>query len=256
MQRIIKKLHHGGADSACQHIIDTYNSRWKACINYVYWAQIVKYNLFDDQSQSDYKTCVNNSDLLLPDGIALKTWRRVARLLWYHHYPLLHNLNGTDFLPYFLQYCEKLWFDIVLYWWYTQDQKAIKEYCTKITPLRIVAQYEWYTDLVLPHKKNCILIQSRWWVQEYRCNTHDYDGYIVFNQWWTFDFWAGKNTRSPKRASSWLWKKFWDILSQRWAEAVWRLIDDPKKNTMKFFSWFQIIIDICQLFIWKFAKKT
>jgi UDP-N-acetyl-D-mannosaminuronic acid transferase (WecB/TagA/CpsF family) len=51
--------------------------------------------------QANYKKAILAADILFPDGIALQVFDWAAnkgKSSW------LHNLNGTDFVPYFLKY--------------------------------------------------------------------------------------------------------------------------------------------------------
>lgn len=54
------------------------------------------------------KNILLNADFLLPDGAAIRTMYFIGRFKKLRWWPMtLHNLNGTDFLPYFLTYLHK-----------------------------------------------------------------------------------------------------------------------------------------------------
>lgn len=105
---IINKLYKKDAQSCMHDIVKHYEVYHTAIINYLYGAIIVKNKLLDQEkpsSQYDVKSIMLDSDFLLPDGAALRVMRLVGSLLNRRSWPrMLANLNGTDFMPSFLDY--------------------------------------------------------------------------------------------------------------------------------------------------------
>jgi UDP-N-acetyl-D-mannosaminuronic acid transferase (WecB/TagA/CpsF family) len=76
-----------------------------------------------------YYAALSDSDILLPDGIALQTFYRLA------HKKRLTNLNGTDFCPYFLEHAKEKYgkekVNIILYGTYPDLLKKTEAYLSK-----------------------------------------------------------------------------------------------------------------------------
>lgn len=95
------------SDSLCitRDILKDYEKNGSGIVNFLYFANIVLNNVHRDDAISTKKNmyieALSKSDFLLPDGIALR--------ILYHRYfgKTLSNLNGTDFLPYFLTHLPK-----------------------------------------------------------------------------------------------------------------------------------------------------
>lgn len=78
-------------------------------INFLYFANIVKNKIPASHKTIEQKTYYHNittGDFLFPDGIALQAFYTLAYLLGYLAHKKIPNLNGTDFVPYFLQKCK------------------------------------------------------------------------------------------------------------------------------------------------------
>jgi UDP-N-acetyl-D-mannosaminuronic acid transferase (WecB/TagA/CpsF family) len=110
MQSILEKIYTGTADTAVSEILETYQQEDFTVVNFVYFANIVSQSLFSSdkdktEKEREYKKILLKSDFLLPDGIALQIFYACAKLLKRIEAPRLwlSNLNGTDFVPYFLE---------------------------------------------------------------------------------------------------------------------------------------------------------
>lgn len=87
-------------ENVSKKILETYRKKGACIVHFLYFANIILNNLNDDKKnpkREAYYTSLKHSDFLLPDGIALK-------MLYKKNYEKeLPNLNGTDFLPFFLK---------------------------------------------------------------------------------------------------------------------------------------------------------
>ena len=113
MKTLLEKIYTKPAIDAVDDILEVYQQESFSVVNFIYFANIVAQKLFDDKNKTEkereYKKLLLKSDFLLPDGIALQVFYRVAKILnriesdctW------LPNLNGTDFVPYFLSETKK-----------------------------------------------------------------------------------------------------------------------------------------------------
>ncbi len=275
MKSILTKLFTGNQTDAYEYIIDQYNIKWRAIINYLYFANITGKNLFNenivftDKSvfqdalkddykilsstiiSSGYKKSLLESDILLPDGIALQLFYRMAakRKKIHTKKQWLDNLNGTDYCLFFLDRLQsekgKENVEIYLYWTYPWILEKTKQFLINRWH-DIVYSQDGYTNLDRDQikelrkknkKKYAILLVARttpeYPIQELWAwaNTDKIreNRLLVFNQWWTFDFWADIQKRAPK-----LRRK----LKLEW---LWRLITDPKRNYRKVFDTLAII---------------
>lgn len=113
MQSLFHKLYTASREQAVQDILTTYHQEHFSVVNFIYFANIVGQRLFSEKEKTEkereYKKILLKSDFLLPDGIALQVFYFFAKLFggiessrfW------LDNLNGTDFVPYFLSEVKK-----------------------------------------------------------------------------------------------------------------------------------------------------
>lgn len=113
---IVHKLYQWSKDQLTQDILRFYNLNNYTIINYVYGYTIVNRKLLEPIAQQirfnntsiDFRQLLLDSSFLLPDGAAVRTMRTIGRLLNRRSGPkTIHNLNGTDFMPYFLDYLHK-----------------------------------------------------------------------------------------------------------------------------------------------------
>lgn len=108
MQTILQKLFDEPAEDAFSAILATYKREGFTIINFLYFANIVAQTLFETQNKTEkereYKKILLKSDFLFPDGIAMQLFYACAKL--FRRIKTAHtrlpNLNGTDFIPYFL----------------------------------------------------------------------------------------------------------------------------------------------------------
>jgi len=189
---------------------------------YVYFANLAKNGILSGKNtNAPYLESLENADFLLPDGIALQTYAKKK------HELSLFNLNGTDFIDTFLASLPTESYTLILY-------GATKEVVEKIARERKDIFYfqDGYTafdweklDTLPPDKIPLFLIglgtpKQEIFVQENRENIEKYQ-LLTFCQGWTFDFWAGADSRAPK----WVQKMH--------LEWLWRLCTNPKKNFKK-----------------------
>lgn len=106
----LNKLYTQDKNKLYKDIWQHQNNNDTTLINFLYFANVVKNHLPNRKKDIQQKTYYNNlmsSDFLLPDGIALQTFYRVAHKLGYVPTKKIPNLNGTDFVPYFLDKAQK-----------------------------------------------------------------------------------------------------------------------------------------------------
>lgn len=261
-KQILNKLFPWTPNQACEYILDVHTTYGSCIINYLYFANIAGKKLFDSYNSleyslqdfhtallSDYKNkdityiykayqdAILDAKVILPDGIALQLFNFLAKKKW------LHNLNGTDFCPYFLSYVKHHYSDkricIVLYGTYSHLLEKTKLLLVKQGYDVVYAQdgysnLDWNSvDLALKDKNSInILLVARStpiypiqeiWSLANKQNIQKY-GMIVMNQWGTFDFWVGEQKRAPK------------LIRTIKLERLRRLISDPKRNIKKVVS--------------------
>ncbi len=258
-KHILHTLFQWTSDQACAHILDVYDKRGFCIVDYLYFANIAGKKLFQthalwyptedfrDALLTEYKSmnihgiykvyqdAILDADVVLPDGIALQIFYYLA------HKKRLHNLNGTDFCPYFLSYVQEYrWernMNVILYGTYPHLLEKTKQLLLKQWYNVIYAQ-DGYTNLDRENVElamkwrdkdiNILLIARStpdYPIQEIRsfANKKSIRDYwlIVLNQWGTFDFWVGEQKRPPK---------FIRTLRLEWLR---RLVSDPKRNMKK-----------------------
>ena len=99
---MLDKLFAGNNDAAVDIILQQ-SDRGQTCIvSFLYFANAMHHRLFEPWSKKSqtptsifYKTSLEKSDLLFPDGIALQLFSQRSG------HGKVDNLNGTDFIPYF-----------------------------------------------------------------------------------------------------------------------------------------------------------
>jgi len=198
-----------------------------------------------------YKKTLIDWDVLLLDGIALQIFywmaaklkRIITNKAW------LENLNWTDFCPWFLSWLmEKVWSEnmqIILYWTYPGILEKTKEVLIE-KGYNILYTQDWYTNLDWesvenllqdnPKKYNILLVArttTEYPIQEIwswsNIDKIKKNKLLIFNQWGTFDFWAGVQKRAPK-------------LRRRYKlEWLYRLITDPRRNSKKVLDTIKIV---------------
>lgn len=273
MYQIIKKLYHKDSNALMQEILHYYKKHRTAIINYIYGAVMVNRNLlwdgqeFINQDNSyNIKDILLESDFLLPDGAALRTMYMIGRVLWRRNGPkMLHNLNGTDFMPWFLDYLHASDYSVNIITLTVYDPRInnpqwylkawVLHYISKHRPkFQVHGEEILYGDVnyseydrssiekFLQENKSDnqinILLNFRGW--SYGGPHQELFAYInrkklqelellCMNQWATVDFRIGRETRAPKR------------IRAMWLESAYRLFSDPKKNWKKFLVSFTMI---------------
>ncbi len=267
MDSVLSKLFLGDKEKACEAILSEYHRKSHTIVNYLYFANITGKKLFETYTQevdssefidavwedykimspktigAAYKKALLESDFLLPDGIALQLFYRMASKLKKikTNTPRLPNLNGTDFGLSFLEHIQERFgadeLQIILYGTYPGILEKTKEVLTNKW-FEILYAQDGYTNfdreqleelLATNRKKYTVLlvarttpeypIQELWaWSNKELIKKYKL---LVLNQWGTFDFWAGIQKRAPR-----LRRKFK-------IERLWRWISDPKRNTKK-----------------------
>ncbi len=277
-KKILNTLFQWTADQACEHILGLYDRKGFCIVDYLYFANVSGKKLFDVHHTSyptkafqealltDYKSmdipsihatyqqAIIDADVVLIDGIALQLFYYLAKK------KRLPNLNGTDFCPYFLSYAKSHMSDrnvnVILYGTYPHLLEKTKDYLLKQWYNVIYAQ-DWYTNLDRENVNLAmkgrdgdinILLNARttpiYPIQEIRslANKNKIKEYwlIVLNQWGTFDFWVGAQTRPPK------------FIRKIRLERLRRLISDPKRNMKKVLSTLALFTYI---FVYLLLKK-
>lgn len=263
MKKILSKIYKSDNKQASQDIYNLYKSKWQVLVNYIYWANIIKNDLFQKETNKPLKQILLNWDFLLPDGAALRTfWKIWYKLWWLERVSIswpnsLSNINGTDFLPYIINdYISKVGKDkikLVIYGSRAEFQDNIHDFITKNFDVELLYIQDGYTDF--DHNKLQKIISDKWWFlsdniyifivamwtpkQEIRSyNSLDkLWWFIVMNQGGTMDFWAWFETRAPWR------------IRTLWLESIYRLATKPKKNFTKFMVSFAMIWEIVKRWI-------
>jgi hypothetical protein len=222
------------------------------------------------------KDILLKSDFLLPDGAALRTMYMIGRILWRREGPkMLYNLNGTDFMPWFLDYLHESDYSVNIITLTVYDPRInnpkwylkqwVLQYISKHRPkFQVHGEEILYGDTnyseydrssvenFLQNNKQDnqinILLNFRGW--SYGGPHQELFAYInknklkelellCMNQWATVDFRIGRETRAPK----------W--IRAIWLESAYRLFSDPKKNWKKFLVSFTMIWLIIKNIIFK-----
>lgn len=240
---ILSNLYEWDTISAFEDIYSFYLKNNNCIINFLYFWNIVSQNLISEKKtkdQLDYQSSIEKSDYLLPDWIALQTF--VSKKLW----KKLHNINWTDFLPFFIKSLISKWEKINLFIYWSDESTLLKaeNFVKKEFWLNFSFSHHWYENITPNNLKSKadwinILLIARWTpLQEMRVkNNIDYlrnERFIVFSVWWLIDFWWWKEKRAPL---------FMRNLKLEW---FFRLINNPKKNRKKVYN---------SLFLFKFLLK-
>jgi len=237
---MLAKIYTWTRDQATQNILDTYISQWYCVVNYLYFANAMKRRLFEQPRHQDdtrYKSALQEWDYLLPDGIALQTFYKFAS----GFDQKLHNLNWTDFLPYFLNslLLERKKVKLFVYGSKEAYSDRIRKHFTDLGfdveyVLDGYQELDWSEIHTNPNIINILLV-GRWTpLQEMWTFDHidqiQQKWLLVMNQWWTFDFLIWIERRAPK----------W-VIKSRVLETPWRVLTNPKKNLWKLSAMFGIV---------------
>lgn len=284
MFKIIDKFYKNSKSLLFQDILDFYNKHGYCIVNYLYGANMVKQDLLGEGRkhnivlkdvcyQLNFKSILLDSDFLLPDGAAIRTMRKIGKIFKKFDGPsMIPNLNGTDFLPYFIdKLISRYGSDhIYIYFLTVYDENIgnpkwyLKSRCEKYVYERFDIDKDhvrWYE--IDYHDENYADWKGRIDIED-TINNVNKDSYhiflnfrgtpyqeiwtylnkdfikknnlILFNQGGTVDFWVGKETRAP----------YW--VRKLRLESIWRLLQHPKKNWKKFLVSFKMI--------WLIIKKV
>ena len=255
MKSLLTKLFDKSAPEAVDEILSMYQQESFAVVNFIYFSNIVAQRLFEDkdktEKEKEYKKILLKSAFLLPDGIALqlfyflaKIFRRIeASRAW------LANLNGTDFVPYFLSESKKRYGNqklCLLLYGTTPEFLSRAEEKLRYQGYNVIyaqdgySEFDWeaasqalreYQDtiniLLVARSTPKIPLQELWTSRNYqKIQQHQL---LVFNTWGLLDFIAWVQKRAPK---------FWRVIKM---ERFYRLCTDPKRNFKKVMNSLEII---------------
>jgi hypothetical protein len=147
MFQIIHKFYKKSSSELVQDILKYYELKHFALINYVYGAILVNNDLLGKgaiKKGINMKDLLLESDFLLPDGAAIRTLYSIGIACKKREGPNLHNLNGTDFMPFFLDYLSQNNYNVNIITLTVYDKKhnnprgvlknGVKEYIHKKRP--------------------------------------------------------------------------------------------------------------------------
>lgn len=228
---ILPKLNLLGEENTTKKIQEIYEKKESCIVHFLYFANILLNKLdreYDDSPKKQaFIAALTKWDFLLPDGIALK-------LLYKKYFRKdLPNLNGTDFLPYFLSNLSK-WkkVEIIVYGGTEEVVKKSVDFITKSFMHRVSYAVNGFTHFdwtqIPPRENNVIriLLVGRWsplqelWTEENRQQIEAMKC-LVFTVGGLLDFWAWTEKRAPKWARN---------LKIEW---LYRALSHPKKNLKK-----------------------
>lgn len=239
--------------NTCKEILSICQNNWSCFVNFLYFANAMQFRLFEDEDQkknSEYENFLVDSDILLPDWIALQIFYWLSCHVW------IKSINGTDFLPFFLHYLQnkKSNFQLVLYGGTQEVIKKSQQYFEEKWISVVFAQdgfqeFNWQNlDKIKVDSVLIFLVARGTPLQETRVHNHvdklkKYHG-IVFTVGGLFDFLSWEEKRAP----SWLVKiRIW--------ETFWRIVTNPSKNLKKFLAMFGILRRWCQKIVKSVLKK-
>lgn len=242
---LLEKLYTWSSDEAVQSILDMYTNDGYSVVNYLYFANAMKWKLFEEgenknneeTTRQKYSKALEHGNILLPDGIALELFYRYFSINWVQ----LTNLNWTDFLPYFLQKLWAKWIQAEIIIYGTRDEyiQQLEEHYGQYFPV-IYAQ-DWYREFnwsQIPAYTLWtirLLLVGRWsplqeiWADDNREQIKK-NHCLVMNQWWTFEFAIWVEHRAPNR-----------VIKARVLETFRRIATNPRKNLKKFVNMFGVI---------------
>lgn len=260
-ESIFAKLYPGSKQQAYADILQRYQQQWRAILSFLYFSSVMHGRLLEDQPeqwQRDYLAALHHSDYILPDGIALQLFYRCGA---YGRATgqMPANLNGTDFIPWFLDQLlgDKQSCHISLLTCYdetigkpaSQIEQVKQAFVDRFgVPLDFVDQIPYkerletefdlqgYTrSLQASDDPYRILLISMWppkqeiWSQLHKEFIRR-QGLLVFNSGGMIDYISGFERRAPER-----------VVKARVLEAIWRVIQNPHKNIKKILPMFGIV---------------
>lgn len=235
---IIKKIVLSDKKKTAEKIVKRYKEQLFGIINFIYFANLKANNLLKEEKENKYEKALLESDYILPDWIAMKIYMQKKRWLD------IHNLNWTDFIPFFLDYIKKEKTNLYMYWSDNQTVEKAKENIEKQFNLKVNFCQNWYSDFDFEkiYKKKeeqeiNLLLVGRWtplqeiWSMENIKKIKDKQ-ILIMNVWGLFDFIWGKEKRAPF------------LIRKTKLEWLWRLCFNPKKNYKKVINSFSLFKEI------------
>ncbi len=255
-------LFHGDKDDAIRQIDETVTKIWRCMISYIYFAQAMSYRVYEERQnerQQHYFEALTQSHLLCIDGIAMQIFDRCGGKRRWPTRPWTANMNGTDFMPYFLdQISAKRKVGVIILTVYDesigkgQERWPIiqQKFSERFPHVEIILfdfvhyrdrgahDIAWQIDAVLDSRRrdydDIIIINGWWWpLQEIRSAEQSAlwqkHHCIVMNQWATLDFISWFEQRVPQR-----------VVRLRVGETLWRIFAQPR-NLRKLISMFSIV---------------
>jgi exopolysaccharide biosynthesis WecB/TagA/CpsF family protein len=266
MKSILQKFSTTDAQETADNIVNVYSNQWHCIVNFLYFAQIVSQHVFSTakkktEKEKEYKKILLKWDFLLPDGLSLQTFYRMANIFWVikSERKRLPNLNWTDFTPYFLDYTkQKYWnqrINILLYGSKPNVVEKVKENLT-LKWYNIIYIQDWFSEFNRDKAEEAlseyvdtinILLVARSTpkipLQELRTSRNyqkiQDNKLLVMNVWWLFDFIAWVQKRAPK------------LFRKLKIERLRRLCSQPKRNYKKVLNSLMIIPYIFRYLILK-----
>lgn len=270
MYNLIAKLFQWNSQQALSQIRSIYETQGFCVVSYVYGAVIVRNKLLQPilpSNSTSWQKALFASDVVLPDGAALRTRRRVAHWLGkISGVKHLSNLNGTDFFPYLLDEYLKVWpINLVCYAVYDEGLWLKKGFLLEKAGEYLQQQYwvgwtytqetrygnddmsDWNWDAMSqacnPTYPTIMMVcrgvpRQELWSYHHRNKLKEHH-IIACNQWGTLDYWAGREHRAP-----------WLIRKLR-LESLWRVAINPRKNWSKFWVSFQMMWEIVKIVVKK-----
>lgn len=259
LSSISQKLFRGSSSQAREKIQNICQTQWSCVVSFVYFAQAMKFKIFESEVKSDYKKSLIRSDIVCIDGIAMQIFDRCGQR-FFQPKPRIwtENLNGTDFLPFILQQTKNKKVGIILSTvydpkinkWPEWMRKGLHELQRQYPHIDILFAHQTefkYRGQNFPFKELKQILQKEqsnydhilflngigWPIQEIWTENHrdffDNSGLIILNNGATIDFYSWFETRAPDR-----------VVKIRVGETFRRIITQPKKNLNKFLVMFKI----------------
>lgn len=238
--KILSSLTLSDSKNTAKNILRIYEEKGACIVHFLYFANIIlswldrESDIFQGQKE-DFSKALLSGDFLLPDGIALK-------LLYKKYFgENLSNLNGTDFLPYFLSHLSKdKKVEILLYGSAKKTIDLASKYITETFEYPVVSAQNGFEEFdwggIEPKKEGVIRILfvargtplQEVWAEENRKKIEE-KNCLVFTVGGLFGFWAGTEKRAP------IWMRKMNI------EWLYRALSNPKKNLKKTLVSLQLI---------------
>ncbi len=254
-----KHFFRGTQAQARKYIKKITQTQWLCVVNFLYFAQAMKFDVYKTEIQTDYKRALLHSDILCIDGIAMQIFDRVWQFFFGWKRQWTDNLNGTDFLPYILENTRDKKIGIIMSTVYDPKIDKWLEWMDKW--LHKLKQFYPHIDVIFKYQtlfekrgedfpiEECIktikiqqnkydhilFLNGIWWPkQEIRTEQYKHlfqdTWIIIMNNGATLDYYSGFETRAPKR-----------VVKMRVGETLWRIATQPKKNLKKLLAMFKII---------------